>query len=103
METVWSLVIDIIVTGGIGFALWAADRRHGKYGIMLPVALGVVVACLVWIVVVAAGTGYLSGLLWMPWVVPMVLGIAVSVGVTKLVEKRREKHDVADLTRVLKG
>ena len=103
MDTVWSLVIDIIVTGGIGFALWAADRRHGKYGIMLPVALGVVVGCFAWIVLVAAGTGYLSGLTWMPWVVPMVLGVAVSVILTKLIERRREKRDVADLNRVLKG
>ena len=103
METVWSLVIDVIVTGGIGFALWAADRRHGKYGIMLPVALGVVVGCLAWIVVVAAGTGYMTGLTWMPWVVPMALGVAVSVTVTKLIERRRVKHDVADLTQVLKG
>lgn len=103
METVWSLVIDVIVTAGIGFALWAADRRHGKYGIMLPVALGVVVACLAWIVVVAAGTGYLTGLIWMPWVVPMALGLVVSFAVTKLIERRREKRDVADLTRLLKG
>ncbi|WP_138414048.1 hypothetical protein [Sinomonas gamaensis] len=103
METVWSLVIDVIVTGGAGFALWAADRRHGKYGIMLPVALGVVIACLAWIVAVASGTGYLTGLIWVPWIVPMVLGVAVSVAVTKLVERRREKRDVADLTRVLRG
>lgn len=103
METVWSLVIDVIVTGGAGFALWAADRRHGKYGIMLPVSLGVVIACLAWIVAVAAGTGYLTGLVWVPWIVPMVLGVAVSIAVTKLVERRREKRDVADLTRVLRG
>jgi peptidoglycan/LPS O-acetylase OafA/YrhL len=103
VETVWSLVIDVIVTAGIGFALWAADRRHGKYGIMLPVALGVVVACLAWIVLVAAGTGYLTGLTWMPWIVPMTLGIAASVIGTKLVERRREKRDVASLTQVLKG
>jgi hypothetical protein len=103
VETVWSLVIDVIVTGGAGFALWAADRRHGKYGIMLPVALGVVIACLTWIVAVAAGTGYLTGLIWVPWIVPMFLGVAVSVAVTKLVERRREKRDVADLTRVLRG
>lgn len=103
METVWSLVIDVIVTAGIGFALWAADRRHGKYGIMLPVALGVVVGCLAWIIAVAAGTGYLTGLTWVPWIVPMVLGVAVSVGVTKVVERRREKRDLADLTQVLRG
>jgi ABC-type phosphate transport system permease subunit len=103
VETVWSLVIDVIVTAGIGFALWAADRRHGKYGIMLPVALGVVVGCLAWIIAVAVGTGYLTGLTWVPWIVPMVLGVAVSVGVTKVVERRREKRDLADLTQVLRG
>lgn len=103
METVWSLVIDVIVTAGIGFALWAADRRHGKYGIMLPVALGVVVACFAWIIAVGAGAGYLTGLTWIPWVVPMVLGVAVSVAGTKFIERRREKRDIADLTRVLRG
>ncbi|MEA5453170.1 hypothetical protein SPF06_00410 [Sinomonas sp. JGH33] len=103
METVWSLVIDIIVTGGLGFALWAADRRHGKYGIMLPVALGVVVACGTWIVLVSAGTGYMSGLTWMPWVLPMALGVTASFVVTKVIERSREKRDVADLNRVLKG
>ena len=102
METVWSLVIDVIVAAAAGFAVWASDRRHGKYGIMLPVAVAVAAACILWIVLVGVGTGYIAGLTWMPWILPMAAGIAAPVAVAAVVVRRRTKADTERLTEILK-
>ncbi|WP_077490010.1 hypothetical protein [Sinomonas mesophila] len=102
METVWSLVIDVIVAAAAGFAVWASDRRHGKYGIMLPVAVAVTAACVVWIVLVGLGTGYTTGLTWMPWVLPMLVSIAAPVAVAAVLVRRRTKADTDRLTEILK-
>lgn len=102
METVWSLVIVVLVAAAAGFVAWAADRHHDAYGIMFPVAAAVTAACVVWIVVVWAGAGYLSGLTWMPWVLPMAVGIAAAATVPVVVGRHRTKHDVAALTQILK-
>ncbi|BCT76857.1 hypothetical protein SCMU_26990 [Sinomonas cyclohexanicum] len=102
METVWSLVIVILVVAAAGFIAWALDHHHDAYGIMLPVGAAVALACLVWVVAVFAGTGYIAGLTWMPWVLPMAAGIAAAVAVPTVVGRRRGKHDVAALTEVLR-
>ena len=102
METVWSLVIDLIVAVAAGFAVWASDRRHGKYGIMLPVAVAVGAASVVWIVLVGAGTGYIAGLTWMPWVLPMAVSIAAPVAVAAVLVRRRTKADTDRLTEILR-
>ena len=102
METVWSLVIDVIVAASAGFAVWASDRRHGKYGIMLPVSVAVASAAVVWIVLVGLGTGYLPGLMWMPWVLPMAVSVAAAIAVAAVVVRRRTKGDTERLTEILK-
>lgn len=102
VETVWSLVIVVLVAAAAGFIAWALDHHHDVYGIMFPVGAAVAVACLLWIILVFAGTGYISGLTWMPWVLPMAVGIVTAVMVPIAVGRRRSKHDVAALTEVLR-
>ncbi|GAB3282884.1 hypothetical protein GCM10027449_25350 [Sinomonas notoginsengisoli] len=102
METVWSLVIVILVAAAAGFIAWAADRHHDVYGIMLPVGAAVAVGCVVWIILVLAGAGYLTGMTWMPWILPMALGVAAAAAVPTLVGRVRIKHDLAALTEILK-
>lgn len=102
METVWSLVIVILVAAAAGFIAWAADRRHDAYGIMLPVAAAVAATCLVWIILVFAGTGYIAGLTWMPWVLPLAVGIVAAAAVPVVIGRRRSKRDVVALTEILR-
>jgi hypothetical protein len=103
VETVWSLVIVVIAAAAAGLVVWAVDRRHSAYGIMFPVAAAVAAACLVWIVVVWAGAGYIAGLTWLPWVAPIAGAIAAAVAVPAVVGRRRGRHDVEELTRVLRN
>lgn len=102
METVWSLVIVVLVVTAAGFIAWALDHRHDAYGIMFPVAAAVASACVVWIVLVFVGAGYIAGLTWMPWVLPMGVGIAAAISVPLVVGRRRTKHDVVALTEILR-
>jgi FtsH-binding integral membrane protein len=102
MDTVWSLVIVILVVAAAGFIAWATDHHHDAYGIMLPVGAAVASACLTWIILVFAGTGYIAGLTWMPWVLPMAIGIAAAVCVPLLLGRRRTKRDVVALTEILR-
>jgi hypothetical protein len=102
VETVWSLVIVVLVVAAAGFVMWATDHHHDRYGIMLPVGAGVAVACLVWIVTVLVGAGYIAGMTWMPWVLPMALGAATAVVLPLVLGRRRGKHDVAALTDILR-
>lgn len=102
VETVWSLVIVVIVAAAAGLIAWALDHHHDVYGIMFPVGAAVAVACLLWIILVFAGTGYIAGLTWMPWVLPMAVAIAAAIAVPALVGRHRAKQDVAALTEVLK-
>ncbi|MDQ0258461.1 hypothetical protein [Sinomonas atrocyanea] len=102
METVWSLVIVILVVAAAGFIAWAVDRHHEAYGIMLPVGAAVAAACLVWIILILAGTGYIAGLTWMPWVLPMAVGIAAAVCVPLILGRRRTRRDIVTLTEILR-
>lgn len=103
METVWSLVIVVIVAAAAGLVVWAVDKRHSAYGIMLPIASAVASACVLWIILVWAGTGYLTGLTWMPWVLPMAAAVAAAAAVPALVGRRRVKHDSEALTQLLRS
>ncbi|WP_369044922.1 hypothetical protein [Sinomonas sp. P10A9] len=102
METVWSLVIVVLVVAAAGFIVWSLDHHHDVYGIVLPVGAAVALACLVWAVLIFAGTGYMAGLTWMPWALPMAVGIVAAVAVPIVVGRPRTKHDVALLTELLK-
>ncbi|GAB4099888.1 hypothetical protein [Sinomonas halotolerans] len=102
METVWSLVIVLIVAASAGFIVWASDRRHHAYGIMLPVGAAVAAASLAWTIAVAAGAGYTAGLTWMPWVLPMAAAVAAALASALVVGRRRVQADTEALTEILK-
>ena len=97
-----SLVIVLLVTVAAGFIVWANDKRHTKYGILLPAGVAAVVGMLAWIVCMAAGLGYQPGLTWIPWIVPMVAGTAAAAAVAIYLGRVRAKHDTQRLTAALK-
>ena len=97
-----SLTIVVLATAAGGFIVWANDKRHAKYGAVLPAGIAVGVAALAWIILMAAGFGYLPGLTWLPWVLPMVLGIAAAVGAVAYLGRTRARHDMERLTAILR-
>jgi hypothetical protein len=97
-----SLIVVALVTVAAGFAVWANDKRHAKYGISVPAGVAVTVGMLSWIILMAAGLGYQPGLTWIPWILPMVLGTASAMGVALYLGRRRTLHDTARLTAILR-
>lgn len=97
-----SLTIVVLATAAAGFIIWANDRRHAKYGAVLPAGVAVGVAALAWIILMAAGFGYLPGLTWLPWVLPIVLGIAAAIAAVVYLGRTRARHDTARLTAILR-
>ncbi|MDQ0868688.1 putative membrane protein [Arthrobacter sp. V1I9] len=97
-----SLTIVVLVTAAAGFIVWANDKRHTKYGVVLPAAVSVVVGAVSWIILMAAGFGYRPGMTWLPWVLPMVLGAAAAVAVVLYLGRTRARHDLQRLTEALK-
>ncbi|MEW1806214.1 hypothetical protein [Pseudarthrobacter sp. NPDC080039] len=97
-----SLTIVVLATVAAGFIIWASDKRHAKYGAALPAGIAAGVAALVWIILIAAGFGYLPGLTWLPWVLPMVLGTAAAIAVVVYVGRTRARHDTERLTAILR-
>ena len=97
-----SLAIVVLVTAAAGFIVWANDRRHTKYGILLPAGTAVAVGMLAWIVCMWAGLGYQPGLTWIPWVLPMVAGTAAALAVAVYLGRARAKQDTQRLTAALK-
>lgn len=97
-----SLVIVTFVTVAAGFIIWANDRRHAKYGILMPAGVATAVGLLSWILFIIAGFGYQPGLTWIPWILPMVLGTAAALAAALYLGKNRARHDTARLTAALR-
>jgi CHASE2 domain-containing sensor protein len=99
---VLSLVIVTFVTVAAGFIIWANDRRHAKYGILMPAGVATAAGLLSWILFITAGFGYQPGLTWIPWILPMVLGTAAALAAALYLGKTRARHDTARLTAALR-
>ena len=97
-----SLTIVVLATVAAGFIVWANDKRHAKYGAGLGAGVAVGVAALTWIILMAAGFGYLPGLTWLPWVLPVVLGTAASIAAVAYLGRTRARHDMERLTAILR-
>ncbi|MGN7199138.1 hypothetical protein [Arthrobacter sp. SAFR-044] len=97
-----SLTIVVLATIAAGFVVWANDKRHAKYGAALPAGVGVVVAALAWIILMAAGFGYLPGTTWLPWVLPTVLGVAAAIAAVVYLGRTRARRDTERLTVILR-
>lgn len=97
-----SLTIVVLATAAAGFIVWANDKRHAKYGAGLPAGVAVGVGALSWIILMAAGFGYLPGTTWLPWVLPMVLGAVAAVGAVIFLGRTRARNDTARLTAILR-
>ncbi|KSU79049.1 hypothetical protein GA0061083_0935 [Pseudarthrobacter enclensis] len=97
-----SLTIVVLVAVAAGFIVWANDKRHAKYGAGLPAGVAVGVAALSWIILMAAGFGYLPGTTWLPWVLPMVLGTAAAIGAVLYLGRTRAARDTHRLTAILR-
>jgi hypothetical protein len=99
---VLSLVIVVLVTVAAGFIVWANDKRHAKYGMILPSGVATLVGMLAWIICMAAGLGYQPGLTWVPWILPMVAGTAAAAAVAVFLGRVRSRQDTRRLTAALK-
>ncbi|ACL40464.1 putative integral membrane protein [Pseudarthrobacter chlorophenolicus A6] len=97
-----SLIIVVLATVAAGFIVWANDKRHAKYGAGLPAGVAAGVGALSWIILMAAGFGYLPGRTWIPWVLPIVLGAAASVGAVLVLGRNRTRNDTHRLTAILR-
>jgi uncharacterized membrane protein len=97
-----SLTIVVLVTAAAGFVVWANDKRHARYGMGLPAGVAVAVGALSWIIFMTAGFGYLPGLTWIPWILPMVLGTAAAIGAVSYLGRTRTRHDTMRLTQALR-
>jgi uncharacterized membrane protein len=97
-----SLTIVVLATAAAGFIVWANDKRHARYGTGLPAGVAVAVGAVSWILFITAGFGYMPGLTWIPWVLPMVLGTASAIGAVLYLGRTRERHDIQRLTQALK-
>ncbi len=97
-----SLTIVVLATLAAGFIVWANDKRHAKYGAGLPAGIAVTVGALSWIILMAAGFGYLPGTTWLPWVLPAVLGAAAAVAAVLFLGRSRSRSDTARLTAILR-
>ncbi|WP_258802729.1 hypothetical protein [Pseudarthrobacter sp. NS4] len=97
-----SLTIVVLATAAAGFIVWANDKRHTKYGAGLPAGVAVAVGALTWIILMAAGFGYLPGLTWLPWVLPIVVGAAAAVAVVLYLGRSRARQDARRLTAILR-
>ena len=97
-----SLVIVTFVTVAAGFIIWANDRRHAKYGILMPAGVATAVGLLSWILLITAGLGYQPGLTWIPWILPMVLGTAAALAAAVYLGRARARYDTARLTAALR-
>jgi hypothetical protein len=99
---VLSLVIVVLVTAAAGFVVWANDRRHTKYGILVPASTAAAVGMLAWIICIWAGLGYQPGLTWLSWVLPMAAGTAAALAVAVYLGRARARQDTQRLTAALK-
>ncbi|MEO5314148.1 hypothetical protein PV772_08510 [Pseudarthrobacter sp. CC12] len=97
-----SLTIVVLATVAAGFVVWANDKRHSKYGAALPAGVAVGVAALAWIILMTAGFGYLPGTTWLPWVLPMVLGVAAAIATVVYLGRTRARRDTERLTVILR-
>ncbi|MGM9472144.1 hypothetical protein ACS5PJ_09085 [Pseudarthrobacter sp. YS3] len=97
-----SLTIVVLVSAAAGFVVWANDKRHTRYGMGLPAGIAVAVGAFSWIIFMAAGFGYLPGLTWIPWILPMVLGTAAAIGAVIYLGRTRTRQDTMRLTQALK-
>ncbi len=97
-----SLTIVVLATCAAGFIVWANDKRHTKYGAGLPAGVAVGVGALSWVILMAAGFGYLPGLTWLPWVLPIVLGTAGAIAAALYLGRTRARRDTERLTAVLR-
>ena len=97
-----SLIVVAMVSVAAGFVVWANDKRHAKYGMAVPAGVALAVGMLSWVIFMAAGFGYQPGLTWIPWVVPMVLGVAAAVGAVLFLGRSRTRQDTARMTAILR-
>ncbi|MFJ5860597.1 hypothetical protein ACIQCM_04180 [Pseudarthrobacter sp. NPDC092439] len=97
-----SLTIVVLAAVAAGFLVWANDKRHAKYGAGLPAGVAVAVASVTWTILMAAGFGYLPGLTWLPWVLPVLLGTGAAIAAVAYLGRTRARQDTERLTAALR-
>ncbi|MCZ2403224.1 hypothetical protein IV498_08520 [Paenarthrobacter sp. Z7-10] len=97
------LVVIALLALLIGAIVWGMDKKHGEYGILVPAAVAVVTAMLIWIITVAAGLGYQPGLTWIPWIVSLAGAAAVSVLASLALSSSRAARDTTRRTAILRS
>lgn len=97
-----SIVVIALISIAIGLIVWAADKRHTRYGAVLPIGVAVSAAMVVWIVTAATNLTQTSGWQWVPWIASLVIATAVSVIVSTTVGRTREHQDTQALSQILK-
>ncbi|QDY90564.1 cytochrome c-type biogenesis protein CcmH [Arthrobacter sp. UKPF54-2] len=97
-----SLIVVAMVAVAAGFVVWANDKRHAKYGISVPAGIALGVGMLSWIIFMAAGFGYLPGLTWIPWILPLLLGTAAAIAAVVYLGRSRTRQDTARMSAILR-
>ncbi|HEV7167331.1 MAG TPA: hypothetical protein VGN49_05110 [Micrococcaceae bacterium] len=96
------LVVIALLAIGIGAVVWGSDKRHDKYGALLPAGIAVVTALLTWIITVAAGLSYRPGWTWVPWIAALVAAGVVSTVASLALGRNRAANEKARLTAILR-
>ncbi|WP_285726053.1 hypothetical protein [Psychromicrobium xiongbiense] len=96
------VIVLALLAIGIGLIVWAADRRHTRYGSAVPAGVAVVAAVLTWIILSATGLAADTNWTWLTWLAPLAAAVVLPVLVSAVLGRSREQHDVAQLTEVLK-
>lgn len=85
-----------------GFAVWGADRRRSRYGVLLAPGVSLAACCLCWVGLRIAGLGSHPELNWLTWAVSIAVGALAAVAAAAVAGPRRARRDAADLDRALR-
>lgn len=96
-----AVVIITLIVGAAGAIVWASDKRHPTYGMLLPSGVAVVTALITWMITVAAGLDHNSSTAWIPWILSIVVGTIFAVAMAQLLGRNRHHADLAKVTNIL--
>ncbi|GAB3530127.1 hypothetical protein [Arthrobacter monumenti] len=98
-----ALLAILLVNACVGFAIRGVDKRRSRYGLLLPSGIAVATGLLLWIILVAFGLSYTPGIYWLSWLLPMVIGTAVTITAVIVLGHRRAAADTERFSGTLQA
>lgn len=95
-----SLILVTLTAAAAGLAVWAADRRHDRYGALLLPGISVCAALLTWIGLQMAGAASFESA-WLGWAVPVAVGVLAPLVAVVPIGRSRGAADTAERDRIL--